>query len=492
MTSDNKSYIATNEVILSAKEAANLLQCTPDYITKLAREGKLDGTQNGKGWQVTHSSLKRYEATRDNQKAERAKDLAEERRRELVASTPTSLKHVYVALMLSLVFGATTFSLASVIKHDVAGIQAASLGRVESPFFASFDLGGVVGSVRDAVARLFAPSTNLSPVANQNISTPNTATTTIVNNYTTAQVVERIVERVAPADSATLTVNFSDWATAFETRFELQVNRIFDVIGDLETGGGGISTITDADVPDTITASNYLPLAGGTLTGDLFGTTATFDSILVTDATSTNATTTNFWLLGAAEGCAQFDTNGKLTSTGTNCGSGGGGADGNWVYFNGSGIRLATTSVQVVIGATATSSDSKVQIVGGLTLDNSTTTSATTTTFGITALQNALLGTNAEGSVIATTSLSISQYLTGTLPVANGGTGASSLTSGQLLYGAGTGAVQSVATGTVSSGAGISVTAGQYIIGSGLTITNTGVTSLAGTANQITASAATG
>ena len=31
----------------------------------------------------------------------------------------------------------------------------------------------------------------------------------------------------------------------------------------------GISGLTDADIPDTITASNYLPLSGGTLTGPL-------------------------------------------------------------------------------------------------------------------------------------------------------------------------------------------------------------------------------
>ena len=82
--------------------------------------------------------------------------------------------------------------------------------------------------------------------------------------------------------------------------------------------------------------------------------------------------------------------------------------------------------------------------------------------------------------------------LSGTLTVGGGGTGQTTFASGQLLYGNGTHALSSVATGTVASGAGISVTGGQSIIGSGLTITNTGVTSLAGTANQITASAGTG
>ena len=57
-------------------------------------------------------------------------------------------------------------------------------------------------------------------------------------------------------------------------------------------------------------------------------------------------------------------------------------------------------------------------------------------------------------------------------------------TVGQLAYWTDNGypsLLGSVATGTVASGAGISVTAGQSVIGSGLTITNTGVTSLTAT-----------
>lgn len=46
------------------------------------------------------------------------------------------------------------------------------------------------------------------------------------------------------------------------------------------------------------------------------------------------------------------------------------------------------------------------------------------------------------------------------------------------LIGANTGLTYTVATGTVANGTGISVTAGQSVIGSGLTITNTGVISL--------------
>lgn len=69
--------------------------------------------------------------------------------------------------------------------------------------------------------------------------------------------------------------------------------------------------------------------------------------------------------------------------------------------------------------------------------------------------------------------------------VANGGTGLSTApTNGQLLIGNGTGYTLS----TLTDGTAISITEGAGTI----TISNTGVVSLAGTANQITASASTG
>lgn len=75
--------------------------------------------------------------------------------------------------------------------------------------------------------------------------------------------------------------------------------------------------------------------------------------------------------------------------------------------------------------------------------------------------------------------------LTSPVSVANGGTALSTAPSnGQLLIGNGTGYTLS----TLTDGTAISITEGAGTI----TISNTGVTSIAGTANQITASAATG
>lgn len=80
----------------------------------------------------------------------------------------------------------------------------------------------------------------------------------------------------------------------------------------------GVTGLTDADIPNDVTASNYLPLSGGTLTGDvsltnatstnlfatlghftagiidsLTATAATFTNLIVTTITGTNLTVTN-------------------------------------------------------------------------------------------------------------------------------------------------------------------------------------------------------
>ena len=101
----------------------------------------------------------------------------------------------------------------------------------------------------------------------------------------------------------------------------------------------GVSGLTDADIPDSLTASNYLPLSGGTLSGSLIGTdltlsgnitagtlsvaglssggaiaapyftatstsaSSTFTNFNVTNSTTTNATSTNL-----------FSTFGRFTS----------------------------------------------------------------------------------------------------------------------------------------------------------------------------------
>lgn len=85
-------------------------------------------------------------------------------------------------------------------------------------------------------------------------------------------------------------------------------------------------------------------------------------------------------------GCLEGNGTGAITGSGVACGSGGGGggADGNWVFFNTSGIRLATTSNQVLIGRTATTTKSTLEVFGTTTASvfQATSTTATSTFAG--------------------------------------------------------------------------------------------------------------
>ncbi len=124
-------------------------------------------------------------------------------------------------------------------------------------------------------------------------------------------------------------------------------------IGTLSSGAVPASLITSG----TFGTGNYtfpadLTITGGATTSDLY--------------VSHNASTTNLYV-GTGAGCAQINSAGKLTSTGSACGSGGGG---------GGGSKWATTSDPLVITPNAAT---------GIIVARATTTNATTTTlaFGL-------------------------------------------------------------------------------------------------------------
>ncbi len=113
---------------------------------------------------------------------------------------------------------------------------------------------------------------------------------------------------------------------------------------------------------------------------------------------------------------------------------------------------------------------SVTRTAGGLTFANT----------GVTSFQTSLSGLTPNTATTGAITLA------GTLNAANGGTGTGTApTSGQILVGTSGGQYVPY---TLASGTGISTTTGSGT----LQINNTGVTSIAGTANQIAASAATG
>src|SRR6266404_3446953 len=82
MSSTKKIFDSHGAVLLSAKAASKRMKCAPDYVTKLCREGKLDGKFVDGAWLVSEVSIIAFEKIRKEAKAQRSKELAEQRKRE--------------------------------------------------------------------------------------------------------------------------------------------------------------------------------------------------------------------------------------------------------------------------------------------------------------------------------------------------------------------------------------------------------------------------
>jgi hypothetical protein len=70
--------------LLPSRAAAKILRCTPDYVAKLCRDGKLSCVRDNSAWFVEKDSIARFRRTRQVLKEARAVELVQLRRHEQV------------------------------------------------------------------------------------------------------------------------------------------------------------------------------------------------------------------------------------------------------------------------------------------------------------------------------------------------------------------------------------------------------------------------
>ncbi|MEK7509243.1 MAG: helix-turn-helix domain-containing protein, partial [Patescibacteria group bacterium] len=134
-------------------------------------------------------------------------------------------------------------------------------------------------------------------------------------------------------------------------------------------------------------------------------------------------------------------------------------------------VGIGTTSPYGLLSLFAASTSNALSLFN---ISSTTSNFATTTLFSIgnTGSTTASNGFNISDGCFAIDSTCLSlATITGTLGVAGGGTGATSLSGGQVLFGNGTGAVGTVATGTVSAGTAIALdSSSRSVLGGNLQI----------------------
>ncbi|MFA5774924.1 MAG: hypothetical protein WC864_06070, partial [Ilumatobacteraceae bacterium] len=163
--------------------------------------------------------------------------------------------------------------------------------------------------------------------------------------------------------------------------------------------------------------------------------------------------------------CLQVDANGKLTNTGSACGSGGG----SWPWTTATTFATSTN-------ATTTPTWYQMGLYASSTSQfaNASTSFATfsgTTWFTDNNLASALLSTDNTGKLVATTSIG-TNYLSGVMTIAQGGTNQGSQTTNGVNYFDGT----QITSGTVLSFDGTTLTSTNLTANADLFVT--GITTL--------------
>jgi hypothetical protein len=83
MTAPKLANAPNTPSLLPGRTAARRLHCTPDYVAKLCREGKLSCVRANNAWFVERGSIAHFRRTRQLLKVARSEELAHLRRQEL-------------------------------------------------------------------------------------------------------------------------------------------------------------------------------------------------------------------------------------------------------------------------------------------------------------------------------------------------------------------------------------------------------------------------
>jgi len=219
------------------------------------------------------------------------------------------------------------------------------------------------------------------------------------------------------------------------------------IAGTLTLTGDGAVTLantTGTDLATNITASSTLAGAGTA--------TAQFAIVRVSGTTVTKVVTgpsysKTYVVDNASSFVVTFKASGQ---TGVSVAA----AEKCTVYYNGTDyVKVATST-----GTGSVTSVTGTGTVNGITLTGTVTTSGSLTLGGTLAnvnLTSQVTGTlpiaNGGTGTTSTTFANLTTNVTGTLPVANGGTGAATFTANNVLLGNGTSALQVVAPSTAGN-----------------------------------------